>query len=443
MTNTSHDQSLKSWVESANDPNIDFPIQNLPLGIFTRPEDHHTEYRAGIAIGDMILDLFECSKAGLLPIDDSFEIFMTENLNLLMEEIKPHSMDFRMHIQNLLLEGNDEIHQYEKAHTKALRLLVPMTQAEMMLPAAIGDFTDFYASIYHATNVGRLFRPDNPLLPNYKWVPIGYHGRSSSIVMSGTHIKRPKGQSKTDKDEIPVFGASKVLDYELEVGCFIANSNEQGEPINIDHAEDYILGFCIVNDWSARDIQAWEYQPLGPFLSKNFATSISPWIVTTEALAPFRTHAFTRGGDDPEPLPYLESNKNERFGGLDIKLEAYLSTKKMREENTPPHLLSSGNTKDLYWTFAQMLTHHTSNGCNVQSGDLIASGTVSGATKDSLGCLLEMTKRGAESIELPNGETRKFLEDYDEVIFRAYCERDGFRRIGFGECRGMIVPSNL
>jgi fumarylacetoacetase len=311
----------------------------------------------------------------------------------------------------------------------------------MRLPANIGDYTDFYASIYHATNIGKMFRPDQPLMPNYKWIPIGYHGRASSIVGSGTSIRRPVGQTKDDNAEAPTFGPSKVLDYELEVGFFVGQGNEQGQPIKITEAEDHIFGLCLVNDWSARDIQRWEYQPLGPFLSKSFATTISPWIVTMEALAPFRAPAFKRPAGDPEPLPYLDSPENRERGGFDIKLEVFISTEQMREKGVAPHRLSSSNTRDLYWTFAQMLTHHTSNGCNMQPGDLIASGTVSGATKESLGCLIELTGRGAEPIILPTGETRRFLQDGDEVIFRGYCEREGFRRIGFGECRGIVAPA--
>jgi fumarylacetoacetase len=308
----------------------------------------------------------------------------------------------------------------------------------MLLPAAIGDYTDFYASIYHATNVGSMFRPDNPLLPNYKYVPIGYHGRSSSIVASGTPIRRPQGQWKDATAERPMFGPSRLLDYELEVGFFVGPGNALGEPIGIDDAEPHIFGLCLLNDWSARDIQAWEYQPLGPFLAKNFATSISPWVVTMEALEPFRAPAFKRADSDPEPLPYLSSSRDRDHGGIDITLEVFLTSEQMRASGIEPVRLSRGNFRDLYWTLAQLLTHHTSGGCNLRPGDLLASGTVSGASKDSQGCLLELTRRGAEPIQLPGGELRKFLEDGDEVVFRAYCERGGHRRIGFGDCRGVI-----
>jgi fumarylacetoacetase len=309
----------------------------------------------------------------------------------------------------------------------------------MLLPAVICDYTDFYASIYHATNVGSMFRPDNPLLPNYKWLPIGYHGRASSIVPSGTAIHRPSGQIKPPDAGKPIFGPSKRLDYELEVGVFIGDGNELGHPIPINEAEQHAFGFCLVNDWSARDIQAWEYQPLGPFLAKNFATTISPWIVTMEALAPYRTRSFQRPNGDPAPLPYLDGNDNRQHGGIDLNLEVLIATKKMRDENLAPHRISRGNFRDMYWTVAQFITHHASNGCNLQPGDLLASGTVSGPEKDSRGCLLEMTWGGKEPLELPSGEKRAFVEDGDEIIMRGYCEREGAARIGFGECRGTIV----
>ena len=300
----------------------------------------------------------------------------------------------------------------------------------MLLPVAIGDYTDFYASVHHATNVGSMFRPDNPLLPNYKWLPIGYHGRSSSIVVSGTPVRRPSGQTKDDASPAPVFGPSKRLDYEMELGMFIGPGNDLGEPIAVGSALDHVFGFCLVNDWSARDVQTWEYQPLGPFLAKSFATSISPWIVTLDALEPFRTRAFERASGDPEPLPYLRDDV-----GYDINVEVWLRTKKMSE----PVRLSRGNFRDMYWTVAQLVAHHTSNGCNLRPGDLLASGTISGPEKDARGCLLELTWRGTEPIQLPTGETRRFLEDGDEVILRAYCEREGVPRIGFGECRGVVV----
>jgi len=287
-----------------------------------------------------------------------------------------------------------------------------------------------------------MFRPDNPLLPNYKFVPIGYHGRASSVVISGTEIVRPKGQNRADSEAPPVFVPCKNLDYEMEVGFFIGKSNELGEPVSIEQAEEHIFGLCLVNDWSARDIQAWEYQPLGPFLAKNFATSISPFVVTMEALAPFRTSAFERPEGDPQPLEYLHSEENQKRGGLDINLEVLIQTEKMRAENIEPFLLSRSNMRDLYWTIGQMLAHHASNGCNLQTGDLIATGTVSGREKNERGCLLELTWRGKEPIELRSGEQRRFLEDGDEIIMRGYAEREGFRRIGFGECRGVVLPAD-
>jgi len=437
--NETHDPNLRSWVESANDPNTDFPIQNLPIGLFNR-NDNGSKLRIGMAIGDQILDLFECCMAGILNKYD-ISYYYSGNLNLLMRVDRIVGVTLRRQAMELLREDNTTIQNYQKAHPNECRFLVPMSETEMSLPFSIGDYTDFYASIYHATNIGKMFRPDQPLMPNYKWVPIGYHGRASSIVVSGAPIRRPVGQTKDDNAEAPTFGPSKVLDYELEVGFFVGQGNEQGRPIKITEAEDHIFGLCLVNDWSARDIQRWEYQPLGPFLSKSFATTVSPWIVTMEALAPFRAPAFKRPEGDPEPLPYLDSPENRERGGFDIKLEVSISTEQMREKGIAPHRLSSSNTRDLYWTFAQMLTHHTSNGCNLQPGDLLASGTVSGATKDSLGCLIELTGRGAEPINLPTGEARRFLQDGDEVIFRGYCEREGFRKIGFGECSGIVAPA--
>jgi len=302
----------------------------------------------------------------------------------------------------------------------------------------VGDYTDFYASIDHATNVGSMFRPDNALLPNYKWVPIGYHGRASSIVPSGTPVRRPSGQTREESSSPPVFGPSRRLDYELEVGAIIADGNALGAPIPIASAEQHVAGLCLVNDWSARDIQAWEYQPLGPFLAKSFATTLSPWIVTLDALAPFRVPATDRPEGDPAPLPYLDDAADRSKGGFDVSLEVLLSTRRMREDGVPPWRASAGSFAAMYWTLAQMVAHHTSNGCNLQPGDLLASGTVSGPTKESRGCLLERTWRGSEPIALPTGESRRFLEDGDEVIMRAWCERDGRRRIGFGECRGIV-----
>ena len=311
----------------------------------------------------------------------------------------------------------------------------------MHLPASIQDYTDFYASVYHATNVGSLFRPDNPLLPNYKHVPIGYHGRASSVVASGTQIRRPCGQTRAPEASDPSFGPCRLLDYEMEVGVFVGSGNGLGEPVPIDRAEAHVFGLCLLNDWSARDIQAWEYQPLGPFLSKSFATSISPWVVTLEALAPFRAGAFERAADDPQPLPYLDEGEASASSGVDLRLEVLLSTERMRAEGLAEAPLSEANALDLYWSIGQMLTHHTSNGCNLSAGDLLGSGTVSGPEAGTLGSLLEITRRGQEPVVLPNGEERRFLEDGDEIVMRGFCEREGFRRIGFGECRGRIGPA--
>jgi fumarylacetoacetase len=318
-------------------------------------------------------------------------------------------------------------------------LLVAQSDAKMQLPVQIGDYTDFYASIHHATRVGKLFRPDNPLLPNYKYVPIGYHGRASSIVLSGSEIRRPSGQTKAPSATEPTFELAGSMDYELEVGLFVGQGNQLGRSIPIAEAEQHIFGLCLVNDWSARDIQSWEYQPLGPFLAKSFATTISPWIVTMEALAPYRVAVAERAAGDPEPLPYLASNSASR-GAIDVTLEVYLQSAQMRKSGTKAMLLSRGNLRDLYWTLAQLLTHHASNGCNLRTGDLLATGTISGPEEGSEGCLLEMKHRG-EPIRLPGGEERTFLADGDQVIFRAYAFGDGLPRIGFGECVGTIAAA--
>ena len=422
----------KSWIEGANSPEADFPLSNLPFGVFWHPDG---AAHIGVAIGDRILDLRAATVGGLL-VATGIEISKcceSDSLNALMALGREAVSTLRTHVMDMLSDRG--------ARARVEPALVPQAGTAMLLPTRIGDYTDFYASVYHATNVGRLFRPDNPLLPNYKYVPIGYHGRASSIVISGAEIRRPCGQAKPADAALPSFGPSRSLDYELEVGFFVGNGNALGEAIPIAEAESHIFGLCLVNDWSARDIQAWEYQPLGPFLGKNFGTTISPWIVTLDALEPFRVPAFARGEGDPELLPYLSAADDRARGGFDLKLEVWLRTARMRGENAPPVRLSQGNLRDLYWTLAQMLTHHASNGCNLQPGDLLASGTVSGATPDSLGSLLEVTRRGAEPLQLSTGETRKFLEDGDEVILRGYCEREGFARIGFGECRGVVVPA--
>ena len=432
-----HDPKAQSWVKSANAPDSDFPIQNLPFGVFRR-RDANSEARVGVAIGDSILDI-----AGM------------QNESALVGENLRQAVSFCAHgsLGSLMALGSgprrairQSIHAWLRSDVSSSvreavsRHLVPHSEVEMLLPAAIGDYTDFYASIFHATNVGKLFRPDNPLLPNYKYVPIGYHGRASSLVVSGTPIRRPSGQTR-DGEADPKFGPTKALDYELEVGFFVSKGNAREETIPIADAEDHIFGICLVNDWSARDIQAWEYQPLGPFLGKSFATSVSPWVVTMEALAPFRAPAFARPAGDPTPLPYLLNTDDQQHGGVNLNLEVSIQSAKMREAAMPPVTLGRSNFRDLYWTMAQMLTHHASNGCNLRPGDLLASGTVSGADKDARGCLLELTSRGRDPVTLPTGEQRKFLEDGDEVILRGYCEADGFRRIGLGACRGTVLAA--
>jgi fumarylacetoacetase len=426
-----HDASLRSWVESANASGTDFPIQNLPFGVF-RPQGTSEMPRIGVAIGEQILDLAQCDRAGLLQeLPGAVQAACTApSLNPLMALGRDAVTRLRHCLSRFLQASTNPLPE--------ANLLVPISAAELLLPAHIGDYTDFYASIFHATNVGKLFRPDHPLLPNYKYVPIAYHGRASSLVPSGTPIKRPQGQRKKPEEAIPSFAPSQLLDYELEVGFFVGQGNELGQPVAIAAAEDAIFGLCLVNDWSARDIQAWEYQPLGPFLSKSFTTTLSPWVVTLDALIPFRCPAFQRREDDPTPLPYLSSPENSRQGGIDLTLEVWFSSAQMREQGIAPVRFSQSSFQSMYWTIAQMLTHHTSNGCNLRPGDLLASGTVSGPEAGSQGCLLEITQRGSQLLHLPTGETRSFLADGDEVILRGYCEKQGYARIGFGECRGRV-----
>jgi fumarylacetoacetase len=436
--NRTHDPELSSWVASAQGP-TDFPIQNLPFGVFRRRESR--EFPAvGIAIGDQILDISSCAAAGMFTGDakDAAEACTEPSLNRLMELGARPRAALRAQVSAFLSTDSPS---YRKDPALADRCLVPMSEAELSLPALIGDYSDFYASVHHATNVGSMFRPDNPLLPNYKWIPIGYHGRASSIVISGTSVRRPRGQLKAADADRPVYAPSRALDYEAEMGCVVGPGSVLGEPVIIDKAEEHLFGLLLVNDWSARDIQSWEYQPLGPFLAKSFATSVSPWVVTLEALEPYRIPAFQRPAGDPEPLPYLDSASNRSRGGIDAVVEVYLSTHAMRESGVPPARMSRSRMAELYWTVGQMLAHQTSNGCNLLPADLFATGTISGATKESRGCLLERTWRGSEPVTLPTGEQRSFLEDGDEVILRGFCERSGAARIGFGECRGMIVPS--
>ena len=442
LPNATHDPTLRSWVTSANDPTTDFPIQNLPFGIFKPPRsaERPTEpARIGVAIGDQILNLYACEEVDLLEgLPKVIQSACRESsLNQLMGlgEQAAHAL---RHTLSQLLQVNTTQPKNE------VSILTPMSEAGLLLPATIGDYTDFYASIFHATNVGKLFRPNNPLLPNYKHIPIAYHGRASSLAISGTPVYRPAGQQQPiEASEPPRFGFSQRLDYEMEVGLFIGQGNALGTPIDIDKAETHLFGLCLVNDWSARDIQAWEYQPLGPFLGKSFVTSLSPWVVTAQALAPFRCEAYARSADDPMPLPYLSSEKNTACGGIDLTVEVWLSSAQMRQEAIAPIRLSQADFSQMYWTAAQMITHHTSNGCNLRPGDLLASGTVSGAQKGTWGSLLEIAQQGRSPIELPTGEKRTFLADGDEVILRGHCKKTNFASIGFGECRGRVQTNQL
>jgi fumarylacetoacetase len=431
--NETHETDLQSWVTSANDGLTDFPIQNLPFSVF-RPVGSD-EFRGGVAIGDQIVDLLVLSKSDVLP---------AELRPVLVAAARPELNDFmamgptawsglRLALSRALRQGSD-------LEAKLRPCLVSQATEQYKLPCRIGDFTDFYTSVHHATAVGSLFRPDNPLLPNYKWVPIGYHGRASSIAVSGQKFPRPLGQLKGPDDEMPSLAPSKRLDYELEMGIFIGPGNEHGSSIAMDGAENHVFGMCLLNDWSARDIQAWEYQPLGPFLAKSFASTISPWIVTLEALAPYR-RAFSRPTGDPQPLPYLSTEQNKNAGAMDIKLEVLLQTKNMQARGEAPVSLSRSNFRDSYWTVAQMVTHHSVNGCNLQPGDLLGTGTQSGPTHQESGSMLELSRGGKQPIQLVNGETRTFLEDGDTIILRGYSDGPGLVRLGFGEVAGTVLPA--
>jgi len=428
-TDETHDPTRQCWVESANG-HADFPIQNLPYGVFSIGNG---EPRIGVAIGDMILDLKALSGAGLLDEHWSLALALS-TLNAWFAHGPKDGGELRKRLSDML-SNETYRHRLEKH-------LVRQSSAEMHLPCAIGDYTDFYVGIHHATNVGRQFRPDNPLLPNYKYVPIGYHGRASSVRVSGQPVIRPKGQRKPPDAELPDYGPSRRLDYELELGIFIGPGNHLGQAIPIGEAAGHIAGYCLLNDWSARDLQAWEYQPLGPFLAKNFLTSISPWVVTPEALAPFRTAMSARPEGDPAPLPYLFDEADQAHGGLGIQLEVTLSTATMREAGLAPHVLSRGEAAAaMYWSAAQIVTHHASNGCNLHPGDLIGTGTLSTSEETGLGSLLEISKGGKEPITLPTGENRNFLEDGDELTLSARCTADGAEAIGFGSCTGRVLPA--
>jgi fumarylacetoacetase len=426
-----HDAALRSWVNSANG-HTDFPIQNLPFGVFSTALGPTP--RGGVAIGDEILDLAAAYRADLFDGDaaQAASVAGRNRLNDLMRLGARPRRQLRTRLSELLRQGASPQSQLQGMLHRA-------SECIMHLPAAVGDYTDFYAGIHHATNVGRQFRPDNPLLPNYKYVPIGYHGRSSSVLVSGSPVRRPSGQRKPAAETSPTFGPSRNLDFELELGVWIGPGNALGQSIPIADAADHIAGFCLLNDWSARDIQGWEYQPLGPFLGKSFCTSISPWIVTPEALAPFRIPQPTRPDEDPAPLPYLMNEQDQRHGAFDIELEVLLVTAVSSSGDRPPHRISLSNTRHLYWTIAQLVAHHASNGCNLQPGDLFGSGTISAPTPDGLGSLLEITEGGRRPLDLGDDQTRRFLLDDDEVIIRAHARRDGFVSIGFGEVRGRIL----
>ena len=434
LLDETNDPRARSWLESANRTDCEFPIQNLPFAVFRRG-DSTEEFRGGVAIGDQIVDLAALGRLDVFQARaaQGIRAGALSSLNLLMQ-LGPTVWSA---VRHALFEGLLEGARLQAALRSCL---VPQGHAQYSLPACIGDYTDFYTSIYHATAVGRMMRPDNPLLPNYQWIPIGYHGRSSSIGVSGQAFRRPQGQRLPPGAAQPVVGPSRRLDYELELGVFIGGGNSQGAPIPMADAEGHIFGMCLLNDWSARDLQAWEYQPLGPFLAKNFATTISPWIVTLQALAPFRV-PFVRPDNAPPPLPYLNSQSNRDAGAIDIRLEALIQTAAMRERNTPPHRLSSTTYRHAYWTIAQLVAHHTVNGCDLRAGDLLGTGTQSGPTPGEAGSLLELSVGGSQPMRIDRDENRTFLEDGDSVIFRGWCERAGAARIGFGEVRGSVMPA--
>ncbi|MDF3936462.1 fumarylacetoacetase [Pseudomonas citronellolis] len=427
----------RSWIDSANG-HPDFPLQNLPMGVFSSAG---REPRGGVAIGELIFDLKAALAADLFEGEarHAAEAASGGDLNAFFALGAGPRRVLREQLQALLAEGSP---QQARLQELGAGLLPAQASCRLHLPARVGDYTDFYVGIHHANNVGRLFRPDNPLLPNYKHVPIGYHGRASTVVASGAAVRRPNGQTLAPGAEAPSFGPSKRLDYELELGIWIGAGNEMGEAIGIGQAEQHVAGYCLLNDWSARDVQAWEYQPLGPFLAKNFATSVSPWVVSAEALAPFRKAQPARPEGDPQPLPYLLDEHDQAQGAFDIQLEVLLLTAAMREKGLEPVRLALSNTRNMYWTVAQMVAHHSAGGCKLQPGDLFGSGTLSGPQPEAFGSLLESTLGGKQPLDLPGGEQRTFLQDGDEVIFRAWCEREGYARIGFGECRGVILPAH-
>lgn len=414
---STHDAHLQSWVASANHPASDFPIQNLPFGRFQL----HGDWRIGVAIGDQVLDL---RAVGLIDHND-------------MQRLMALPLAARRSLRQALVAGLQTGSPQQARFQAALHA---QADVQLGLPCEIGDYTDFYTSIHHATTIGKQLRPDNPLLPNYKWVPIGYHGRASSIVPSGGSFKRPNGQTKAPDQDSPSFGPCRRLDYELELGLVIGQPNPMGAPITMAQAEEHVFGVALFNDWSARDVQGWEYQPLGPFLAKNFASTLSPWVVTLDALAPFR-EAFQRPASDPAPLNYLSSPANTAQGAINIELEVWIQTAQMQAAGHAGDRLSQSNYRDAYWTVAQLVAHHTVNGCNLRAGDLFGTGTLSGPLPEQGGSLMELSAGGKRPIPLSNGETRTYLEDGDTIILRGYCVREGFRRIGFGECRGTVLPA--
>ncbi|HKD55009.1 MAG TPA: fumarylacetoacetase [Steroidobacteraceae bacterium] len=432
--NATHDPALRSWVDSANTSGGDFPLQNLPYATFRRAGSRES-FRGGVAIGDQILDLGALHGHGLVEgrAAQALAACAQSSLNTFMEQGAEAGAALRAALSAALRAGSPLAGQLRP-------LLVPQAAAEFHVAADVGDFTDFYSSVYHATAVGRLFRPDNPLLPNYKWVPIAYHGRASSVRVSGQEFPRPHGQLLPSPGTPPQLAPTRRLDYELELGVFVGRGNPLGQPVPIAQAESHVFGLCLLNDWSARDIQSWEYQPLGPFLGKSFATTVSPWVVTLEALAPFRV-PWTRPAGEPAPLGYLDSDAMRAAGAFDIQLEAWLETAHMRAQGAAPQRLSHSSFRDSWWTVGQMLTHHTVNGCNLQAGDLLGTGTQSGPEPSAAGSLLELTVGGRQPITLAGGETRTFLEDGDRVILRGWCERPGFVRIGFGEAVGIVRPA--
>lgn len=430
----SHDPSRATWIDGQSQKQSDFPIQNLPLGVF-RESGEISEGSIGIRILDQVVDLKSLAEEGLLDsLDARIQYaFAAPTLNGWLALSGSERRETRLFISDLLSTevGADK-------RNLVARHLHPIRDIEMILPVQVGDYTDFYGSIDHAQRVGALFRPDNPLLPNYRWVPIGYHGRASSLVVDGTPINRPSGQKLIG--DTPSFEPTSRLDYELEIGAWIGPGNDLGEPLSLEEVDEHFAGISLLNDWSARDIQAWEAQPLGPFLGKNFATSISPWLVTAEALLPFRCPSRTRASGEPEPLAYLSSDKNRQSGGIDAIVEVWIQSLKMREESIPHYPLSSARLADLYWTIGQMIAHHSSNGCSLEAGDLMGTGTVSGKEVNSAGCLLELTGGGENPVRLPSGEIRRFLEDGDEIVLRGHLRGNGeFQQIGLGECRGIVV----